>query len=329
MKRGGLFLMLGLLLMIGAVAGFLLLSRSSTPTEQPDQTQAPQRQVLVALQDIPRGTIIGQDMVGMQAYPVDSLQDLEAELILDADQAVGKIARSDIARRQPVLAGMLLESAKGRLGGSDASLLLPEGEVAMAFRTDQLSSVAYALQPGDHVDVLITLRLLDLDPEFQSKLVNDMIFVDPEGNIIRMPYGREERNAPLFEEAMAVPSEQQRSRMVTQLTLQNLPVLNVGNWTDDTMEPVPTPTPGGRQQNQTPTEPQLPDVITPALSQQDALVLKYAQEAGASITFVLRRNGDEAQIETTSVTLQYLMERFKIDTPPKLPLGVDDGTSTT
>ncbi|MER3514924.1 MAG: hypothetical protein C4310_11530 [Chloroflexota bacterium] len=73
------------------------------------------------------------------------------------------------------------------------------------------------------------------------------------------------------------------------------------------------------------TAPGLPNVITLALSQQDALVLKYAQEASASITLVLRRNGDEGQVSTTSVTLQYLMDRFGIEVPPKLPFGMESG----
>lgn len=324
MRRGGLLVILGLLLMIVAVAGFLLLSRASNSAEPPKQPEVPQRQVLVALQDIPRGTIIGQDMVGMQSYPADTLQDVEADLILSPELAVGKIARTDIARRQPLLAGMLLEPAKGRIGGSDAALLLPEGSVAMAFRVDQLSSIAYALQPGDHVDVLISLWLVDLDPDFQSKLPNRMIVTKPDGSSEEMPFGRPE-NGPSGQ-VLAVPSEGQRSRLVTQLTLQNLLVLGVGNWTDEReTEPVPTPTPGGRQPNQVTTTPGLPNVITLALSQQDALVLKYAQEAGASITLVLRRNGDEGQVSTTSVTLQYLMDRFGIEVPPKLPFGVEGG----
>lgn len=325
MRRGGLLVILGLLLMIVAVAGFLLLSRASSPAQPPAQPEVPQKQVLVALQDIPRGTIIGQDMVGMQSYPADSLQDVEADLILSPDLAVGKIARTDIARRQPLLAGMLLEPTKGRIGGSDAALLLPEGSVAMAFRVDQLSSIAYALQPGDHVDVLISLRLVDLDPDFQSKLPNHMIVTKPDGSTEEMTFGRAE-NGPSGQ-VLAVPSEGQRSRLVTQLTLQNLLVLGVGNWPDEEAEPVPTPTPGGRQPNEVPTTPGLPNVITLALSQQDALVLKYAQEAGASITLVLRRNGDEGQVTTTSVTLQYLIDRFGIELPPKLPFGVETGAA--
>lgn len=322
MRRGGLLVILGLLLMIVAVAGFLLLSRASNSAEQPKQPEVPQRQVLVALQDIPRGTIIGQDMVGMQSYPADTLQDVEADLILSPELAVGKIARTDIARRQPVLAGMLLEPTKGRIGGSDAALLLPEGSVAMAFRVDQLSSIAYALQPGDHVDVLVSLWLTDLDPDFQSKLPNKMIVTNPDGSTTEMTLGRAE-NGPGGGQVVAIPSEGQRSRLVTQLTLQNLLVLGVGNWPDEETKPVPTPTPGGPQSNQRPTPPGLPNVITLALSQQDALVLKYAQEAGASITLVLRRNGDEGQVSTTSVTLQYLIDRFGIEIPPKLPFGVE------
>jgi hypothetical protein len=63
--------------------------------------------------------------------------------------------------------------------------------------------------------------------------------------------------------------------------------------------------------------------LTLAVSRQDALVLDYAQLMGAHITFVLRRTGDAARVTTESVTLQYLMDRFNVELPPKLPYGTD------
>lgn len=326
MRRGGLFMVLGLLLLVAAVAGFLLLSRQSAAPSQQQQPVVPQKSVVVALQDIPRGTVIEKDMVGMQSYPADSLQSLEAELILDADQVVGKMARSDIGRRQPVLAGMLMDSKGGVSGGSDAALLIPAGQVAMALRIDQLTSVAYAIQPGDHVDVLMSMRLVDLDPDFQARLPNDVIILTQDGTKLswtgQEPVGKmTPQPNGLWNE---IPSEAQRARAVAQLTLQNLLVLGVGNWPNPQAEPVATPTPTskGRGAEASPA-PGVPNVITLALSQQDALVLQYAQEAQATITLVLRRTGDEAQVTTDSVTLSYLLDRFKITTPPKLPIGIE------
>jgi hypothetical protein len=166
---------------------------------------------------------------------------------------------------------------------------------------------------------------LDLDAEFQSRLPNNMVVIEGQ-NSMEMTFGRRE-DGPTGGQVIAIPSEAQRSRLVAQLTLQNLLVLGVGNWeSEEELQPAPTATPGGRTQGEE-SGPQRPNVVTLALSAQDALVLKYVQEAGASMTLVLRRSGDEGQVETQAVTLQYLLERFRIEAPPKLPLGVDTGPS--
>ena len=44
--------------------------------------------------------------------------------------------------------------------------------------------------------------------------------------------------------------------------------------------------------------------------------------AGVAAFLVLRSAGDANQVPTESVTLQYLLDRFGIELPPKLPYGV-------
>jgi len=132
------------------------------------------------------------------------------------------------------------------------------------------------------------------------------------------------------------PSESQRPRLVTQLTIQSALVLRVGDWPIEGEEPIilmpeptptPTPVPEGEEGA---VVPEVPEPLTPlvapltlAITRQDALVLDYAQLMGANITFVLRRTGDVNRVTTESVTLQYLMDRYNIELPPKLPYGAD------
>jgi hypothetical protein len=61
------------------------------------------------------------------------------------------------------------------------------------------------------------------------------------------------------------------------------------------------------------------------VSPQDALVLKWADEAGAAIHVVLRSYEDAGVRlpDTEAVTLQYMIDRFNIGLPPGLPYGVE------
>jgi hypothetical protein len=49
------------------------------------------------------------------------------------------------------------------------------------------------------------------------------------------------------------------------------------------------------------------------------LVLKWARENGALIDLALRSAVDEDVFNTEAVTLDYMLRRFNITVPPKLP----------
>jgi Flp pilus assembly protein CpaB len=123
-----------------------------------------------------------------------------------------------------------------------------------------------------------------------------------------------------------IPGEEQRPRLVTNLTVQDAKVLRVGDWMEqeqqeegaETTEEQP---PEGEEPTPVPSPQVRP--LTLAVTRQDALTLKYAQEIGANIDLVLRSIGDaEKSFDTESVTLQYMFERFDIEQPPKLPYGI-------
>jgi hypothetical protein len=61
-------------------------------------------------------------------------------------------------------------------------------------------------------------------------------------------------------------------------------------------------------------------VVTLAVSPQDALVLKWAWESNSSIDLVMRSAIDnDIYAQPEAVTLQYMIDRFQISLPPKLP----------
>jgi hypothetical protein len=60
--------------------------------------------------------------------------------------------------------------------------------------------------------------------------------------------------------------------------------------------------------------------VTLIVTPQDALVLKWALETNASIDLVMRSAIDQdIYAQPEAVTLQYMLDRFQISVPPKLP----------
>ncbi|HAL61104.1 MAG TPA: Flp pilus assembly protein CpaB [Chloroflexi bacterium] len=96
--------------------------------------------------------------------------------------------------------------------------------------------------------------------------------------------------------------------LTTQLALQDVEVLRVGAWN------VPPPTEEGEP------APQPQDFLTLLISQQDALVLKYARDdPNFNVDFALRGVEDHTIVSTESVTLQYILTRFNVTTPAPPP----------
>ena len=121
--------------------------------------------------------------------------------------------------------------------------------------------------------------------------------------------------------------------MVSQTLIENVIVLQVGNFplpeeTEKVAQPTPEETPATPTEEPLPGEvapqptPVLPDVITLMVSPQDAVTLNYLMYSGAQLTLALRSANDETIARTDAVTLQYLLERYNIPIPVKLPYGV-------
>jgi hypothetical protein len=179
--------------------------------------------------------------------------------------------------------------------------------------------------------VILSLLLVDLDEEFQS--------ITPlQAGCVSPPEGEECKGGVMGRLEVLpngwlvnlVPTDPQRPRLVTQLTIQNAMVLRVGDW-PSAEEPSAAaseePPASGEEEaapvEETPSSPAALAPLTLAVARQDAMVLEYAQLTGASITFVLRRAGDEDRSTTSSVTLQYMMDRYNIEIPAKLPYGLE------
>jgi Flp pilus assembly protein CpaB len=338
MNRSRVLILLGILLLVGAIAVLVILPQTLAPPPAPEQpTPIPEVQtteILVAAQNIPRGAVISPDAVVPSKWPNDSLPPADL-IIVDPEKAVGKIARTDVLRGQPMLESLIAADPKELAAkGSDASLFIPAGKVAMAYPINKLTSVGYSIGAGDRVDVIVSFAVVEVDQEdqypiipFNRDLVDELVAsgLAPDAAVTRV--------LSKLDAAVIKP------RLLSQLTLQNIEVLHVGEWPTGGILPKTTPTLSPEQQvNQaqaaagTPTgTPPRPDMIILLVDQQQALILQWLQQEGnIALNLVLRGAGDNAPVSTETVSYQYILTNFNITIPPKAnTIIVNEGGSST
>ncbi|HET7012188.1 MAG TPA: Flp pilus assembly protein CpaB [Anaerolineales bacterium] len=355
MRRGRLLIMLAFILLMGVAAVYLVLRRlSAPPTTTGEGTPvAPDVAfIVIAAQDISRGSVIPPDAVITAPFPADSVVET---MLTDTGQAVGYRARMDIARGLPVTQNMITLTPGDVLAtGSDAALVIPPGMTAISIPISRLSSVGYALRDGDQVDVLASFLIVDLDPDFQTILPNETLaLIGADGvnltaflctevkagergleciNPAPPPFGRLDVEAESQQPLFAKPRESQRPRLVTQRLIDYATVLHIGTFTleeeEQAASAVPVPAqgvgaPGAPPQQTTTVTIRPPDIVTLIVTPQDALALNWAVKSGVDLELTLRSPGDTTVEDTTSVTLQYLVDNYDIAIPSKLSYGVE------
>lgn len=302
--------------------------------------------IVIAIQDLPRGLKIPEGGVGVQPWPERALPE-PGSYFTDPNEVIGMVARTDLFRGAPVLRRQVVQDLRDvAADGSDAAAILPPGTVAIALPLDPsgIGQVAYGIQDGDSVDVLLSFLFIDVDETFQTRLPNNVSVITRletgELSIGAPRQGRQEPSTLSPEGVLIGPSEaNQRPRLVTQRTVENAFVVHVGYFpeggdfigaTPTPMAVAPPPAPPGEgaaaESNVTPTPTSteyIPLVITLAVSPQDALVLAWAVDAQIPIWLTLRAAGDVASTPVQAVTLQYMIQNFNITQPDALPFALE------
>jgi Flp pilus assembly protein CpaB len=352
MRRGRIFIYLALILIIGLVAVGVVYYRVLLPAQQAQQQQSAQAtpvvdvvNVIVVAQPIRRGTVLRGDMLSL--VPIQRNLFIQG-MFTNISEVEGRMAKFDLEQGVPITSGMLAETAEELSGaGSVAALSIPRGMVAVSIPISRLSSVAYAPQPGDHVNVMVTLLLADLDTDFQSLQPNqagtiiapgvsgetgpNYLTAQVTGGEGGAQIGKAEVVPGLGQTVYALPSERQRPRMVTQNLLQDVMVLQVGNFSTEQELALQAQQQeqqaANPDQEQAATLPPPPDVITLVVSPQDAIALQYllmlVPERSAYISLALRAAEDDTRVQTQAMTLQFLMETYSFPLPAELPYGTD------
>lgn len=292
MRRGRILILLGLILAIGTAAAVYVIIQGMETQPEPIETL----DVVVAVQPIaeqePVEGLLEIRPMPRTAIPEGALTSLE--------DTAGMLAAVPIRQDAIIYPDLLLTPQEAMRRGELGKLVEP-GSLAIAFPIDELSSVSYGIQPGDHVDVLMSFFFIDLDQDSQMKEpLCAPLCPAPEGQTEAVVTGQ-------------IP------RLATQLTLQDIEVLGVGRW-------IREETPPEEQDNQArggePVPVELPEYVTLMVTPQDALVLKLAREYGASIDMAVRAQDDAQQFVTQQVTLDYILARFGVALPAKQPYSL-------
>lgn len=369
MRRGRIFLILALIVLIilGVVyiVTKVLNPAPEAPVSQPvgevipAPTPIPVMDVVVVTQRVVRGEVLREDKLTISTYQADVAWPI---MFTSIDQVVGKIARFSM-EPYTVVTSALVTDVADREQGSDDALFIQNGMVAVSIPVSRLSSISYAPARGDRVNVIVTLAFVDIDPEWNTilpnitgnviapgggSLVEGSVIDNPETTIATLmaqpysgttPLGRVYEDLDLEQLFYLLPSETQRPRLVSQTLIQNVMVLQLGNFptpyeralAEMPVEPTPTPNPGAQAEQTTTQEeatpPPDPDVITLIVTPQDAVTLNYLIFSGAQLTLAMRNPQDTSVIPTEAVTMSFLLDQYNIPIPVKLPYGFQPAVS--
>jgi Flp pilus assembly protein CpaB len=341
-RRGLIFIVIALVIL--AVLGVVyFLSRSGQsliPGTQPSAAAAPQvsekmTTIVITTQRIPRGSVITESVITTLGYPEKDL--VAGTFFTNPKDVLNKQAKYDLEARMPITEGMLVT---GQVG-SYAAFQIPKGYVAVSIPITKLSAVSFAPVVGDHVNIIASMLVVDIDQNSQSRLPNKTgnavppraaSETDPGSLTVSTTggagdQGRVDLDATLNQPIYLVPSESQRPRLVSQMVIQDAIILRVGSFPTNELAKTsgvePTPAPEAANANTAATPVPTPDMITLIVRPQDAITLNYLMLSSSQLSLALRSAGDLDPAAVEAVTLQYLFQTYNIPNPPKTAFGLD------
>jgi pilus assembly protein CpaB len=353
MRRGRIFIYLALILIVGLGAAYYFLkSTGGLGGLQAAPTPANQASIVVARQNIPRGKLINEGDLSTINIPENQV--IAGEFI-DINLVIGQYSKYPLDQGM-IITEAVLSSTAGNLAetGSPWSAIISPGMTAVTIPVSRLSSVGFGIRDGDHINLIASMLLVDVDANYQSITPNltngllasksDSFYLGSDFKTVAGAYnltaqsvsglflsqqGRVELDPNFQEPFYIVPAESQRPRLVTQMVLQNVLVLHMGTF------PLPGEPEGGSTTNQaatpvpgdtttTTTIIQKPDIITLVVTPQEAVTLTYLLNSGVQMTLTLRGPSDDvSRVETEAATLQYLLSQYRIPVPAKLPYAME------
>jgi pilus assembly protein CpaB len=149
MKRPQPWLLLVLALGFGTAAAYLALSYIRNQTTPLLSAEAPKGQVILAMKDLPVGTVVGEQDIRAVEWPGDAIP---PGFLSVSEEVVGRGIITPVKLNEPLLEGKL--APRGAGGGLPT--ISTQGRRALSGRVDNVIAVAGFVIPGTRVDVLLT-----------------------------------------------------------------------------------------------------------------------------------------------------------------------------
>jgi pilus assembly protein CpaB len=346
MRRGRLFIYIALILIVGMALVYFFFFREGSKGDGSSNLSGDQVSIVVAGRNIPRGNSITLEDLNFINIPTEQMI---AGEFTDISLVVGRYAKYPLDQGVIITESVLgLEANTLGESGSSWASLIPPGMTAVSVPISRLTSVGYGIRDGDHINLIASMLMVDIDANFQSETPNltagllasgsgafysngefltadgDNITAQSASGGVSSPQGRVELDPNFQEPFYIVPSESQRPRLVSQMVLQNILVLHMGTF----LLPGETAAAASTTDNTEVTIPK-PDIITLVVSPQEAITLTYLLNSGVQLTMTLRGPSDDvSRVDTEAATLQYLLSQYRIPVPPKLPYSLEPRVNT-
>ncbi len=156
----------------------------------PVQAENPTKDLVVATQDLTMGSVITPEDVRLMEFPENAYP---ANAFATIEDVIDRSVISPILANEPVAMGRVTE--KG--AGVGLAPLIPPGLRAVALAINQVSGVSGFINPGSHVDILLTGR-----PEGSEDQVTTTVMEDVEvltaGHRLEMNANGQPENVPVL-----------------------------------------------------------------------------------------------------------------------------------
>lgn len=295
-----LIILLFLLILLTAGYFFLSLQSQGTQNGQPDilsgipvpTTVVPKIRILVANQVIPANTVLTAESVSQlfTAQERERMPGMGEDIIGSERQLIGYVTLVEIKPGEMLYTTQFTRATLAHK--------IPQGKRAVPLKVDQFSGVVGQVSANSYVDIVFSGQL---------ELYYPQVF----------PPSPEE--PPVFLSPVSL--------LTVKTILQDIQVLEVIPITTTTstgtrVQPTPTPSEGG-----TPPSPERASewILILAVSDQEAEVLRFAQDQGMTYQLLLRAPEDHAVVTTQGVTTKILVQTYDVPIPEQLRYEIKPG----
>ncbi|HID35739.1 MAG TPA: Flp pilus assembly protein CpaB [Anaerolineae bacterium] len=237
-------------------------------------------EVVVASRTINTGRVLTQGDLTIEEMPVRLLPDGAFRYVANV---IGMVALTDLYPGEIVL-GQKLANPDIVSGNGRIAAVLAEDHVIMAIPTTDLMSNINLLKPGDQVDILYSL-----DTPRQN-----LAYILDAGGVSSL-------------------SAKETTKQTTFIALEDVTIAAVVSPYDTIAPATPAADQAAQEEIQAMVE-EGASAILIAVMPQDALMLKYLQDAGGVFDVVLRSPTNDLPSDARPVDIDYIIHRFQLPT---------------